>query len=187
MLYVGRLVEKKGVIYLIRAFANSYTEHNNIRLNIIGDGPLYDEIKKEIIRLGMDPYITMLGYVPDLAAEIDKADVFLSPSVVAKNGDAEGGVNVTVIEALASGLPAIVTKQTQSDLIIDGKNGFIAREKDVDDLSAKMDILIENPDLIPKFGIMGRNSVEKLDSKHQVAKLENIYRGLIDKYARARS
>jgi colanic acid/amylovoran biosynthesis glycosyltransferase len=182
MLYIGRLVEKKGVQYLIKAFAKSYAKHKNIKLTIIGDGPLYDQHASEIKKLGLSQQITMLGYVPDLAAEIDKADFFLSPSVVARSGDAEGGINVTVIEALASGMPAIVTRQTQSDLIHDGKTGFIARERDSDDLSNKMNILIEKPDLITQFGIMGRRSVEKLNSKDQVEKLEQLYSELIGKY-----
>ena len=184
-LYIGRLVEKKGVIYGVRAFAKSYQKHKNIRMTIIGDGPLYNEIDAEIKKLGMTKSIKMLGYVPDLSAELDKADVFMSPSVVARSGDAEGGINVTVIEALACGIPALVTRQTQSDLIFDGKTGFVARERDAEDLSRKMNTLIENPDLIRKFGIMGRHSIEKLDSKDQVAKLENIYKELIGKYERA--
>jgi colanic acid/amylovoran biosynthesis glycosyltransferase len=182
-LYIGRLVEKKGVIYAVRAFAKSRQKHKNIRMTIIGDGPLYNEINSEIKKLGMAPVISMLGYVRDLSAELDKADIFISPSVVARSGDAEGGINVTVIEALACGIPAIVTRQTRSDLIFDGETGFVARERDADDLSRKMNILIENPDLIRKFGIMGRKSVEKLDSQSQVQKLEDIYKKLIDSYA----
>lgn len=183
-LYIGRLVEKKGVIYAVRAFAKSREKHNNIRMTVIGDGPLYNEIDSEIKKLGMTGKINMLGYVPDLSAELERADVFMSPSVVARSGDAEGGINVTVIEALACGIPAIVTRQTQSDLIFDGKNGFIARERDPDDLSRKMNALIENPELIREFGIIGRRMVEKLDSKDQVAKLENIYRDLMEKHGR---
>ena len=186
-LYIGRLVEKKGVIYAVRAFAKSYQGHKNISMTIIGDGPLYNEIDAEIKKLGMGERIRMLGYVPDLSSELDKADVFLSPSVVARSGDAEGGINVTVIESLASGIPAIVTRQTQSDLIFDGKTGYVARERDADDLSRKMDLFIENPDLIQKFGIIGREMVEKLNSKDQVAKLENMYKELIEKHERTRS
>jgi colanic acid/amylovoran biosynthesis glycosyltransferase len=184
-LYIGRLVEKKGVIYGVRAFAKSYRKHNNIRMTVIGDGPLYNEINSEIKMLGMEDRIKMLGYVPDLSAELDRADVFMSPSVVARSGDAEGGINVTLIEALASGMPAIVTRQAQSDLVFDGRTGFIARERDADDLSMKMDIFIENPELITKFGIIGREMAEKLDSSSQVAKLENIYKELIEKYEKA--
>jgi len=187
ILYIGRLVEKKGVIYGVQAFAKSYQKHKNIRMTIVGDGPLYSAIDTEIKKLGMTDQIKMLGYVPDTSALLDNADFFISPSVVAKNGDAEGGINVTVIEALACGIPAIVTKQTQSDLIFDGKTGFIAKERDSDDLSEKINAMIETPELISKFGIIGRQMVEKLDSSIQVAKLENIYKELIDKYERTRS
>jgi len=185
ILYIGRLVEKKGVIYGVRAFAKSFQKHRNIMLTIIGDGPLYNEIEAEIKKLGMTGHIKMLGYVPDISAELARADIFMSPSVVARSGDAEGGINVTVLEALACGMPALVTPQTQSDLIFDGKTGFVVKEKDAQDLSDKLNILIENPDLIQKFGIIGRRSVEKLDSKDQVAKLENIYKELIVKYERS--
>ena len=186
-LYIGRLVEKKGVIYAVRAFAKSFQKHKNITMTIIGDGPLYNEIDTEIKKLGMTERIRMLGYVPDFSAELDKADVFMSPSVVARSGDAEGGINVTVIEALACGIPALVTRQTQSDLIFDNNTGFVSTERDADDLSRKMNILIENPDLIQKFGIIGREKVEKLNSKDQVAKLENMYKELIEKHERPRS
>jgi len=184
-LYIGRLVEKKGVIYAIRAFAKSRRKHGNISLTIVGDGPLRSQLEAEVDRLGMRGPIKMLGAVADIKTELDKAHVFVSPSVVASSGDAEGGINVTVIEALASGMPAIVTRQAQSGLIFDGKTGFIAQERDVEDLNRKMDILIENPELIAKFGIIGREMAEKLDSKSQVAKLENIYKELIEKYERA--
>jgi colanic acid/amylovoran biosynthesis glycosyltransferase len=182
ILYIGRLVEKKGVIYGIRAFARSFAKHKNIKMTLIGDGPLYNDIENEIKKLGMQDHIKMLGYVQDTSAELDKAHIFMSPSVVARSGDAEGGINVTVIEALASGIPALVTRQTQSDLIFDGQTGFVARERDDEDLSNKLNILIESPELISKFGIIGREMVEKLDSSQQVEKLENIYKGLINKY-----
>jgi glycosyltransferase involved in cell wall biosynthesis len=185
ILYIGRLVEKKGVVYGIRAFAKSFQRHKNIRMTIIGDGPLYNEIAAEIQKLGMSEHIKMLGYVADTSGYLDNAHIFISPSVVAKNGDAEGGINVTVIEALACGLPSIVTRQTQSDLIFDDRTGYVARERDADDLSHKLNKLIENPHLIAKFGIIGRQMAEKLDSKLQVQKLEKIYGDLIAKYERA--
>ncbi len=184
ILYLGRLVEKKGVIYGVRAFAKSFRKHKNIRMTIIGDGPLYHEIAAEIKDLGMSEYIKMLGYVADTSEYLDNAHIFISPSVVARSGDAEGGINVTVIEALASGLPSIVTRQSQSDLIFDDRTGYIAKEKDADDLSQKLDRLIEDPHLITKFGIIGRQMAEKLDSKLQVQKLEKIYGDLIAKYER---
>ncbi len=184
-LYLGRLVEKKGVIYAIRAFAKTYQRHKNISLTIIGDGPLRSQLESEVKKLGMIEKIRMLGYVADASSELDKAHVFLSPSVVARSGDAEGGVNVTVIEALASGMPAIVTEQTQSGVVIDGKSGSIAKEGDVDDLSAKMSLFIEDSNLITRYGIMGRQLAEKLGSSSQVAKLENIYKGLIEKNGKA--
>jgi glycosyltransferase involved in cell wall biosynthesis len=184
ILYIGRLVEKKGVIYGIRAFAKSFQKHKNIRMTVIGDGPLYDGIAAEIKKLDMSNYIKMAGYVADTSEYLNNAHIFISPSVVAGNGDAEGGINVTVIEALASGIPSIVTRQTQSDLIFDDKTGYVARERDADDLSEKLNKLIENPHLITKFGIIGRQMVEKLDSKLQVEKLEKIYGDLIAKYER---
>jgi colanic acid/amylovoran biosynthesis glycosyltransferase len=178
-LYIGRMVEKKGVIYAIRAFAKAYQKHKNISFTLVGDGPLRAQLEAEVDRLGMRGPIKMLGAVPDIKPELDKAHVFVSPSVVAKSGDAEGGINVTVIEALASGLPALVTRQTQSELVFDDKSGYIAKENDADDLSEKMEILIKNPQKITEFGIIGRRFAEELDSKKQVARLEDLYRELI--------
>ncbi len=184
VLFIGRLVEKKGCIFAVRAFAKSYRKHRNIRFTIGGDGPLQGEIETEIRKLGIENVARMIGPVRDTSAELEKADIFISPSVVARNGDAEGGINVAVLEALASGLPCLVTKESQSDAVFDGETGFVAKERDADDLSRKLDTLIENPQLIPKFGIIGRRKVEKLDSRVQVGKLEEIYKDLIRKYER---
>ena len=181
ILFIGRFVEKKGAIYCVRAFAKSYAKHKNITLTMVGDGPLENALKRAIRKLGISDRVTMTGTIPDTSVELAKADILVSPSVVARNGDAEGGINVVVLEALACGIPAIVTEQSQSEVVIDGRSGFIARERDADDLSEKLNKLIENPDLISKFGIIGRQMAEKYDSNKQVAALESIYKELINK------
>jgi colanic acid/amylovoran biosynthesis glycosyltransferase len=175
-------VEKKGVIHGVRAFAISFKKHKNIKMTIAGNGPLFDQIKNEIERLKMTEHIKMLGYVPDLLPEMQKAHIFISPSVVAKSGDAEGGINVTVIEALATGLPVITTRQAQSDLVFDDQTGYVVNEGDEKALSDKMNALIEDPALIMEFGKNGREMAEKLDSSRQVAILESHYERLIEQY-----
>ena len=189
ILLVGRFVEKKGIDIGIKAAAESLKKHPRLRLNIIGDGPLMEKYKKLIDRLGLGKNVALLGSktYPEYIVEIERSHFLIAPSVVARNGDEEGGINATVIEAMATGLPCIATFHSGSELVFSGKTGFIVPEKDVFALSRKIDHLIENPHLLEEFGRAGRALIEqKFDIIKQTSKLEDIYRETIKNHERSR-
>jgi len=106
--------------------------------------------------------------------------ILIQPSVTATNGDKESIPNV-LIEAQATGMPVISTFHAGiPELVLDGKSGYLVKEREIDGLSEKLNILIENSGLWVEFGKTGRKLVEDEFNIHkQVAKLEKLYAEMI--------
>src|SRR6185437_507604 len=131
VLFVGRLVEKKGVEILIEAFARARAARPGASLVIIGDGPLRPRLER---RAGEG--VRFLGALPpgDVADWMRRATVLAAPSVTARDGDAEGLPNV-IVEAAASALPAVGSDHSGiPEAILDGETGFIVPERDAEAL-----------------------------------------------------
>jgi colanic acid/amylovoran biosynthesis glycosyltransferase len=110
ILSIGRFVEKKGFGEGIRAFAKVNRKNQNIVYEIIGEGPLKNKLKKLTKELGVEEKIHFLGprNQNEVIEIIKKTDIFLAPSITARNGDQEG-TPVVLMEAMAGGLPVVST------------------------------------------------------------------------------
>ncbi|MEL6257631.1 MAG: glycosyltransferase [Pseudomonadota bacterium] len=143
-LSVGRLVEKKGIEFAIRALGR-LTAPSELR--IIGDGPLMKDLKTLVASLGLEGRVTFLGSQPHetVRAEMLSADAFLLPSVTAASGDMEG-IPVALMEAMASRRPVISTYHSGiPELITNGETGRLVKERDVDGLAEAMAALVSDP------------------------------------------
>ena len=133
ILFLGRLAEKKGVQYLLPAFANIHKQFPDVRLIIAGDGPWLERLKTLADDLELEGKVRFSGFVSgqQKADAIAAADVYVVPSIIAANGDAEG-LPVSLMEGLAAGKVCIATNESGADDIIeDGKDGFLIPQKDV--------------------------------------------------------
>jgi len=181
-----RFVEKKGIEYLIRAFHKVYMNYKNVRLTILGRGPL----KKNLVNLSKNldlnqvvnfkdnfsddnPHKTVLKYM-------NASDVFILPSITAKNGDKEG-TPVVLMEAQACGLPCISTFHAGiPEVVIDGETGWLVPEKDIDVLSKKMEWFVKNPNELISFGNRARTHIKlNYNINVQIKKLSEIYKKVI--------
>lgn len=146
ILSVGYLIERKGFEYLIRAIPMVLKEHENVRLTIVGSGPLESYLKALIYELGLSDYVEIIKNVSDekLLTIYNSADLFVLPSIVDSQGNTEG-LGVVLLEAMACGLPVIGSDVGGiSDIIQDGETGILVPEKDVLRLSEMILNLIEN-------------------------------------------
>jgi len=187
LLMVGRFVEKKGFEYGIRAFSEIEKIHPAAHLNIIGSGAMQEDIERLIFNLGLGKKISLLGSKnhDDYIKELSNSHLLIAPSVAAKSGDEEGGINTVVIEAFATGLPVVATIHAGSELVFDNKTGFLAEEANVKDLADKIDRVLSSPELLPKLGQNARKLVESdFDMLKQTGRLEAIYKELIKSYAK---
>jgi colanic acid/amylovoran biosynthesis glycosyltransferase len=140
VLTVARLVEKKGVLYLCQAVAQLARRHIPVELEIIGDGPQQAGLERFVAQQGLATQILIRGrrdkaYVQ---AALRRTDVFALPSVTATDGDQEG-IPVSLMEAMASGVPCLSTVHSGiPELIEDGHTGWLVPERDVASLADKL-------------------------------------------------
>lgn len=177
---VGRLVEKKGIAYAIRAIALALQSGRKLHYTIIGDGILRKDLQNLTELLRVDKSVTIEGWKTsdEVIACLEKAHILLAPSITSKSGDCEGIPNASK-EAMAMGLPVLSTYHSGNpELIEDGVSGFLVPERDVYALAAKLEYLIDNPGVWPEIGKKGRKVIE---DKFEINKLND---GLIETYYR---
>lgn len=163
LLSVSRLVEKKGLADAIAAVAGLREVGLRARYRIVGDGPLRDELEAMVIDLGLGDVVELIGSkTQDEVQELlDDAHVLLAPSVTAANGDQEG-IPVSIMEAMAHGLPVVSTKHTGiPELVEDGVSGYLVEEHDVSALTDVLARLAQEPERWAELGRAGRAKVER--------------------------
>lgn len=184
VLTVGRLVEKKGYEYSLRAIARVVQKYRNIEYWIVGDGPLKSSLNDLAAQLQLQGIVSFLG--PKVQEQIiplyHQADLFMLPSVTAADGDMEGQALV-LQEAQTAGLPVISTRHNGiPDGVLDGQSGFLVPERDAEALAEKILYFIEHPEQRQAMGRRGQEFVtRKYDSRIVNQQLVEIYRNLIAK------
>ena len=183
ILFCGRFIEKKGLIYALKAVKLIIGQYPNLEFRVIGDGELRPDIEAFIKEQNLEKHVTLLGYklYHVFAQELQKAHILLQPSVTAQNGDSEGGSPVVLLEAQASGLPVISTCHADiPEVVLDGESGFLVPERSPEEIAKKLRALIDNPEMWEELGRNGRAHIEKNYSIYvEVKKLEGIYGQLI--------
>ena len=191
-LMAGRAIEKKGMIYGLKAFANIAKHNPKIELTIMTWGE--STYKQELItnlrdvarEQGVADRITWYGLQPyDKYIRItETSHIFMVPSVIAANGDAEGGCPVTAIELAAAGVPIVGFAHCDiPEVVLDGVTGYLAPEKDIDALTRQLERVVNRPDTWERMGQAGRRHIEaEYNADVQVKRLEEIYTRLIEAY-----
>lgn len=159
VLFVGRLAEKKGVTYLIEAM-----KQIDALLVIAGNGPLRKTLEEQAEQVGKDR-IRFLGEKTheELKKIYASADIFVAPSVTAKDGDQEG-LGLVLLEAMASGLPVVASKSGGiTQIIKDGENGLLCEEKCVWQLAENICALLNDECLYKKIAENGNRTVKAYD------------------------
>ncbi len=159
---IGRLVEKKGIEYGIRAIAQLVTTHSNLEYLIIGEGELRPQLEKLVADLTVQNWVKLLGSQaqPEIVQILDQSHLFIAPCITSQNGDQDAPVN-TLKEAMAMGLPVISTWHGGiPELVEDGVSGFLVAERDPVAIANKLSYLIDHPELWPNLGAAGRAKVE---------------------------
>jgi len=176
LVFVGRLVDKKGCEYLIRAM--NYVEKScpGATLRIIGDGPLKEDLKELALSSNANIIFTGRLTTNEVKREVQKASILCAPSITTENGDQEG-LPISIMEALACGTPVISSYSAGiAEAIQDGFNGFLLQEKDVFGLAEKITGLLNNNALQQEMKNNARNTaLSKFDLSSQCANLEQIY------------
>lgn len=142
----GRLEAVKDQEMLIEAFSMFHNSHRDYRLNIYGEGPLYDYLRDLIQRTGQEEVITLAGRTNQLWEKMVSAECFILTS------KAEGMSNA-LVEAMCLGLPVISTRVAgATDLVKDGLNGYLIDIQDRNALVERMCSIAEKSELRTRMG-----------------------------------
>ena len=165
-----------GVDVLAKAFVRVATENQNVNLILLGGGSQGGKIRQVLMNGGVLDRVHFGGYVSqaDLPRWYHMADLYISPSHV-------DGSSVSLMEALACGLPCLVSDiPGNREWIEDGVNGWLFRDGDAEDLARGISSAIQNRKSFTKIGESARKTAEeRADWKKNFGKLLAVYDSLI--------
>ncbi|MEO8175182.1 MAG: glycosyltransferase [Sphingomicrobium sp.] len=177
ILFVGRLVEKKGLSYLLQACSLLADSGCRFSLTIIGDGPLLPQHRKGAEGLGAQ--VTFLGArtAAQVWQELATSDIFCMPSTEAADGDNEG-LPIVCLEAQAAGIPVVAFAQGPvPEGVIAGTTAILAPDKSAKGLADALETLLGDAALRSRMGAAGRTFVhDNFDIRDRSRELDEIYR-----------
>jgi glycosyltransferase involved in cell wall biosynthesis len=145
----GRLVELKGIEYLLSAASALRREFPALRVEIAGSGPHRRKLEAAVAPCGLEGHVEFLGWIDDLNSVLPRWDVFVMPSL-------EEGFPIAALDAMAAGLPVVATSVGGvPDLIQDGKTGWLVPPRDADALVSRLRLLLSNPEMRRNMGAAG--------------------------------
>lgn len=177
-IFVGRLEDQKGLEYLIDAVNEVVKLNKNFEILLIGEGSKKEELRKKINNLKLKNYFNFLGSKSnkEVIRSYSTSDIFILPSLWE-------GLPLTLLEALASGLPVITTDVGGiSDICTDNENALIIPPKNTREIKDAMIRLINNPRLRKQLGENGRQLVKNKYSWEKInSQIEDVYRSIFTK------
>jgi glycosyltransferase involved in cell wall biosynthesis len=151
LLYVGRFVEKKGVIYLLRAMPRVRRRFPDVGLVLVGYGPLEEELRREVDRLGIGDAVVFAGAQAhdEVVRQLRGCRLAVVPSIIDSRGETEGMPTV-VVETMAAGVRVVASAVDGiPDVVRHGENGWLCRQKDPEDLAEKIELALADPSPSP--------------------------------------
>jgi glycosyltransferase involved in cell wall biosynthesis len=166
ILAVGRLIAKKGFPDLIRACGLLAERGKSFRCEIVGEGPLENELLAQIERQNLQKRVALSGPKPlgEVRQRLAAANVFVLPSVV----DPEGGMDnlpTVIMEAMATGLPIVSTNIGGiPEMIVENETGFLMQPNDPSALANAIEKVIGDRSLAQRLGQAGSDRARELFS-----------------------
>lgn len=178
---VGRLDEVKGHKYLIQAVSELVNSGLKLELEIIGDGPLKNELRRLVLATRNSDNIYLLGAKTskEVFKRLKTAALFCLTGIEASNGSIETQ-GMVFAEAQATGLPVIGSAIGGiPESLIDQKTGFLCPPGDIQSIKNAIKFFLKNPQVITEFGREGRNFVEhKFSMINMADAFEKLYHSL---------
>ncbi|MBI5716045.1 MAG: glycosyltransferase family 4 protein [Chloroflexi bacterium] len=170
--FVGRLEYQKGVDILLQSLTR-LTDLKNFKVRIIGDGSQRRLLEIQARESYLDSIIDFVGFSDDAPRWLSVSDIFVLPSRYE-------AMSMALLEAMASGLPCIVTNVGENaQLITDGAEGFVVPPENAEKLADALAKLIAAPDLRQRMGQAARIKVEQYSGERMAEKTFSLYQSLL--------
>ncbi|MDG1498431.1 MAG: glycosyltransferase family 4 protein [Planctomycetota bacterium] len=177
LVFVGRLVNNKGLITIIDALYQLKYRMRPLKLLIVGRGPMRAAVEERVKKHELEKHVEFVEW---LETPKDLADVYRASRAILCASTCEGGPRVTV-EAMACGTPAVSTPVgIMGELIEDGKNGALCRF-DYASLAASIERVISDEVKLAEMGVRARADVLKFEYDEAIAGYANGLKGLVGK------
>ena len=165
----GTLYPVKNFGFMIDCFAEICTEYDNVRLTILGDGESRKELEEQIKEKNLQDKIILAGLVREVEKHLARADIYIASSKYE-------GLPLSVLEAMASGLPVVSTDVGGvPEVVSDGVNGILLSLGDKKGYIKALKEMIENVEKRYAFGEKSRELSRKFDIKQMVEGYEKLY------------
>jgi glycosyltransferase involved in cell wall biosynthesis len=158
VLFFGGLKPRKNLFLLLDAWVPVARRYPDARLLVAGGGPLLEELKRRVGRLGLEGHVVFTGYVSEAEKpdHFNLGDVFLFPSALE-------GFGLTVAEAMSSGLPVVASNRgSLPELVVEGEGGFVCDPDGPDRFVERLLLLLGDAPLRDKLGHANRERVDRL-------------------------
>ena len=169
---VGRLVEKKGFGDLVDAVALLRDRGRAPAVDLVGTGPLADELARQVDRLGLRDVVRLRGALPqdEVRRVVGSAAAFAAPCVVGTDGNRDG-LPTVLLEAMALGTPCVATPVTGiPEVLDDDRTGLLVPERDPQALAGALDRLLADPALRTRLAAAARRRIDAdFDARRQAA------------------
>jgi glycosyltransferase involved in cell wall biosynthesis len=167
---VSRLSPEKGADTLLRAVALVIRERPSFRLEVAGNGPCLRPLQRLADELGISRHVRFLGTVQDVAGLLSRASFFVLHSLTE-------GISLTILEAMAKGLPVVTTGVGGSpEVVVNGVTGLLVPPREPKPLADAMLQLLRDPAMAQQMGHAGRDRVEQdFDIRQTIGAYEKLY------------
>ncbi len=173
--FIGRLDEQKGVDLLLEATAQLLPGEKEVEIWLVGDGPIRAELQQLAARLGIEDRVKFWGYQAQIERYLYASDIFALPSRYE-------GMPVVLLEALAAGIPCVVSRVGDNDLVVeDGKQGLVVPPNDVAALTKALSSLLRSPEVRQQMSEEAICRSEDFSDERMAQRYSEVYQALLNK------
>ena len=171
--FIGWLLPIKGPMHLLKAMEDVWQDHLDTILVFIGKGDLDVDLRAEALKAGANGRVNFLGWRNDIDEILPIFDIFVLPSL-------NEGMGRVLVEAMATGKPIVASNVGGiPDLVKHNHNGLLVPPGDEKALAASIKQLLDDPEKAKLMGQRGRERCRQFSLEGMVAKLDNLYEGLL--------
>lgn len=179
LLFVGRLVERKGAAFAVQALAELVRAGRPMRLVIVGEGPEREALVVLADSLGVSDRVELTGVLSpaEVRTRYAAGGIFVMPAVTDWKGEQEG-FGMVIVEAMAYGLPVVASRSGGiPDIIRDGENGLLVPERDVAALAGAVTRLLDDESLATRLAAAARDDIRHRFAPARIATaFDTVYR-----------
>lgn len=169
LMYAGELSYRKHQDLLINVAGKLKDKIPNLKILLAGNGDLEEQYRKQINDLGVHNLVELLGFRKDIDNLMNLADLAVSAS-------RQEGLPVNVMEAMATGLPLVVTDcRGNRDLVTDNENGYVVGIDDVEKFADSVEKLYKSKELMQKFGEKSLENIKRYSLDSVLKEMDDIY------------